>query len=179
MKTLRIASLKKLLMLLLILISGLATYAMFARWKVKQPYEVRFKGGKISGRFESLRADIRFDKAHPEGAKISASIAAASIATGFFIKNNHAKDALEAEKYPTISFTSTKVSRHGNAFEAVGNLTMKGVTKPVTIHFTFDDNGAGGVFKGGFTVRPRSFNITRNGSPEQLAIMLVVPVSRG
>lgn len=171
---------KKLFVLLLIVLStGIAAFAMFGSWRVKQPYVVSFKGGKISGKFESLKADISFDKAHPENAKISASIDVSSIATGIFIKNNHAKDALDADKYPSITFTSSKVSKSGGAFDATGSLTMKGITKPATIHFTFDDKGSEGVFKGGFKVRTKDFNITRKGSPDELAITLVVPVSRG
>lgn len=179
MKTLKITVVKKLMVpLMALLIVSASAFTMFATWKVKQPYEVSFAGGKISGKFESLKANISFDKAHPEDAKISASIVVESIATGFFIKNSHAKDALDADHYPTISFTSNKVEKSGSAFDAAGSLTMKGVTKPVTIHFTFDDKGGEGVFKGSFKVVPKSFNITRNGSPDELTISLVVPVAK-
>jgi polyisoprenoid-binding protein YceI len=155
-----------------------SAFIALSNWKVKEPYEVNFSGGKIHGKFESLKADIQFDKAHPEEAKISASIDVSSIATGFFIKNSHAKDALDAEKYPIITFSSTSVSKSGNAYEANGKLTMKGVTKPITIHFTFDDKGNEGIFKGGFKVVPKNFNITHDGTPDELTISLTVPVAK-
>ena len=55
---------------------------------------------------------------------------------------------------------------------------MKGVTKPVTIHFTFDDKGAEAVFKGDFKVVTKEFGIIRNGSPDELTISLTVPVTK-
>jgi len=165
------------IMLLVVSISAFTLTAL-TTYKVKTPYEVKFSGGRIHGIFETLKANIQFDKANPESSKISASIEVESIATGFFIKNNHAKDALDAEKYPNISFTSTSVSKSGSAYLAAGNLTMKGVTKPVTIHFTFTDKGNDGLFKGSFKVIPKEFNITRSGTPDELTIDLTVPVTK-
>lgn len=146
-------------------------------WKVKNDgYTVKFSGGSIHGEFKGLKTDIVFDPAYPDQAKISASIDVNSISTGFFIKNSHAKSALDADKYPAISFASTTVSKSGNAYQAVGKLTLKGITKPVTIHFTFDNKGSEGVFKGDFKIIPKDFNITRSGTPDELIISLNVPV---
>jgi polyisoprenoid-binding protein YceI len=165
-------------MVLVALTIGLSAFVGLSNWKVKDTYEVEFSGGRIHGEFKGLKADIQFDKTHPEQAKISASIEVATVATGFFLKNSHVEDGLDADKYPTISFSSTAVSNNGSAYDAKGNLTMKGVTKPVTIHFTFDDKGAGGIFKGSFKIIPKSFNITRNGTPDDLTITLTVPVDK-
>ena len=163
--------------LLIALLIGFSAFIVLTNWKVKEPYEVKFSGGKIHGEFKGLKASIQFDKTHPENSKISASIDPSTIATGFFLKNSHVKDALDADKYPTISFSSTKVSSSGNDYEASGNLTMKGVTRPVTIHFTFDDKGSDGIFKGTFKVAPKDFNITHKGTPDELTISLIVPVT--
>ena len=163
--------------LLIALLIGFSAFIVLANWKVKEPYEVKFSGGKIHGQFKGLKANIQFDKTHPEDSKISASIDPSTIATGFFLKNSHVKDALDADKYPTISFSSTKVSKSGNDYEANGELSMKGVTRPVTIHFTFDDKGSEGIFKGTFKLTPKAFNITHNGTPDELTISLIVPVT--
>ena len=147
------------------------------RWKIKEADSVvEFKGGRISGSFSGLKAEISFDKEHPEWAKISASIDAPSIATGFFLKTNHAKDALGVDKYPVIKFISTSVNKDAGTYIAKGNLTLKGVTKPALIHFTFDDNGKEGVFKGSFKVIPKDFGIDRNGTPDEVMVKLTVPV---
>jgi len=179
MKHLKHPSIKNISYLLICLVAvGLSAFAAAASWKVKGSYEVKFENGAIHGTFTGLKTDIDFDKAHPEQAKISASIDANSLSTGFFIKTSHAKEAIDAEKYPTISFASTSVSKSGNGYQAVGKLTLKGVTKAVTIHFTFDDKGNEGVFKGDFKIIPKEFNINKNGSPDNLTITLNVPVSK-
>jgi polyisoprenoid-binding protein YceI len=166
-----------LMMLFVISISAFAL--VLTNWKVKaDQYEVKFSGGRIHGTFTDLKANIQFDKDHPEQSKISATIDVNSIATGFFIKNSHAKAALDADQYPTISFTSTSVTKSGSAYQAAGKLTMKGVTKPIVIHFTFEDKGNEGVFKGDFKIIPKDFSITRNGTPDDLIINLSVPVTK-
>ncbi|NCD70562.1 YceI family protein [Mucilaginibacter agri] len=161
-------------------IISFCAFTFFAgNWKIKESgASVKFSGGKISGSFETLRADIQFDKNQPEQAKISATIDVNSIATGFFIKTNHAKDALGADNYPTIKFVSTSVSKDGVGYVAKGNLTMKGATKPATIHFTFDDKGSEGVFKGSFKVIPKDYGIDRSGTPDDVTIDLIVPVTK-
>jgi polyisoprenoid-binding protein YceI len=161
-----------------LIISLSAFITATTNWKVKGEYEVRFKHNAMEGTFTGLKTDIQFDKEHPEQAKISASIDATSLSTGFFIKTSHAKDAIDADHFPTISFTSTAVSKTTNGYQATGKLTLKGVTKPVTLHFTFDEKGNEGTFKGDFKVITKDFNITKNGSPDELDIFLTVPVVR-
>ena len=151
---------------------------MTAIWKVRgTEASVKFSSGKIKGSFSGLKASVVFDPKHPELAKISASIDAASIATGFFLKSDHAKDALGVDKYATIRFVSTSVSKSGSGYVARGNLTMKGVTKPAVINFTFDNKGNTGVFSGTMKVVPREFGIDHNGTPDKVLVSLNVPVS--
>jgi polyisoprenoid-binding protein YceI len=160
--------------------TGLTAFTLIAvSWKVKTDESVvKFTSEKINGSFNGLKADIVFDKEHPEEAKISASIDAPSIATGFFLKNSHAKDALGVDKYPTIKFVSTSVSKSAGAYLAKGNLTMKGITKPAIIHFTFDDKDSKGVFNGTLKVIPKDFGIDRSGTPDQVMVTLTVPVTK-
>lgn len=165
--------------LLCVLTISLSAFVVFSGWKVKaDEATVKFTSGKINGSFKGLKAEIVFDKEHPEQAKISATIDAPSIATGFFLKTSHAKDALGVDKYPTIKFVSTSVVKSDGAYLAKGNLTMKGVTKPMTIHFTFDDKGNQGVFKGNLTVSPKDFGINRSGTPDKVMVDLMVPVAK-
>lgn len=162
-----------------VIISLLAFTIIMANWKVKEDEAVvKFSSGKIKGSFKGLKADIVFDKEHPEQAKFSASIDATSIATGFFLKNSHAKNALGVDKYPTIKFVSTSVNKSEDAYLAKGNLTMKGISKPATIHFTFDEKGNEGVFKGDFKVIPKDYGIDRSGTPPQVMVNLTVPVTK-
>ena len=159
-------------------ISLFAFTLISTNWKIKGDEATVEFTSKISGSFTGLKADIMFDKDHPELAKISASVDATSIATGFFIKTSHAKDALGVDEYPTIKFVSTSVTKNAGAYLANGKLTMKGVTRPATIHFTFEDSGNGGVFKGTFEVIPKDFGIDRSGTPDKVMVKLIVPVTK-
>lgn len=163
---------------LCMLMISLQAFVVLNVWKVKESEaSVKFSSGKINGSFKGLKADINFNKEHPEQGKISASIESGSIATGFFLKTNHAKDALGSDKYPLIKFVSTSVAKSGNRYITKGNLTLKGVTKPASINFTFEEKGKDGIFKGKMTVSPKDFGINRSGTPEKVAVELLVPVT--
>jgi polyisoprenoid-binding protein YceI len=165
---------------LVAVVISLSAFAYFASdWKVKSDAaSVKFSSSKADGVFTGLKAEIQFDKAQPEQAKISATIDATSLKTNFFIKTNHAKDAIGADKYATIKFVSTSVAKDGAGYAAKGNLTLKGATKPAVIHFTFEDKGSEGVFKGQFKINPKEFGIDRSGTPDEVDIDLVVPVAK-
>jgi len=161
-------------------ITGLLAFTFAAiNWKVdSDKAEVKFTSDKFGGSFSGLKASISFDAAHPEEAKFSASIDANSIATGFFLKNMHAKDALGVDDHPIIKFESTTVSKSGSGYVAKGDLTLKGVARPMSVYFTFTGEGGQGVFKGNMTVRPKDFGIDHNGTPEKVMVSLVVPVTK-
>ena len=55
---------------------------------------------------------------------------------------------------------------------------MKGLTKPTVINFTFDDKGSQGTFKGSMKVVPKDFGINRSGTPDQVMVELLVPVTK-
>jgi len=171
---------KKLIYSATLVIAGLFAFTLAAvNWKVNsETAEVKFTSEKINGSFTGLKASIVFDEQHPEEAKFSATIDATSVATGFFLKNMHARDALGTDSYPTIKFESVSVSKNGNEYVAKGNLTMKGATRPEVINFTFTGKGSQGVFKGNMTVVPREFGLNRSGTPGKVMITLTVPVSK-
>jgi polyisoprenoid-binding protein YceI len=157
------------------------TYITSSDWKVREnEYEVKFSGSKVSGNFKGLKANIQFDEMHPETSKISATIDATSVSTGFFLKTSHVKaeDALGVDKYPLIQFVSESVARKGDLYQAIGKLTIKGITKEAKIDFTCIGARGERTFNGRFTVTPKEFNITRTGTPEQVTISLKIPVTR-
>jgi polyisoprenoid-binding protein YceI len=171
---------KKMIYPAMLAIAGLFAFTLLAvNWKVNADRaEVKFTSDKFDGSFSGLKASISFDEEHPENAKLSASIDANSIATGFFLKNMHAKDALGVDDHPIIKFESTAVSKSGNGYVAKGDLTLKGVARPMYIYFTFTGKGGQRVFTGNITVRPKDFGIDHNGTPEKVMVSLVVPVTK-
>ena len=86
-------------------------------------------------RFDKTSGKIVFDRAAKTGS-IDVVIDATSVNTGYALFNQHIQDAdyFDTEKYPTITFKSTAVKFEGDKPVAVdGNLTIKGVTRPVTL----------------------------------------------
>ena len=89
-------------------------------------------------RFDKTTGTVVFDKAGKTGA-VDIVIDAKSVDTGYATFNEHiqGEDFLDTAKYPTATFKSTKVVFDGDKPAKVeGNLTLKGVTKPVTLTVT-------------------------------------------
>ncbi len=89
-------------------------------------------------RFDKTSGKIVLDRAAKTGS-VDITIDATSVNTGYALFNQHiqAEDYFHTEKFPTISYKSTAVKFEGDKPVAVaGNLTIKGVTKPVTLTVT-------------------------------------------
>jgi len=122
---------------LTILIATVLAICSFAilesiNWKVKEDsYSVTFDGGKVKGAMKGLKTTILFDETNPEKSKITATIDAKTLNTGNGMLNKHAmsETAIDAEKYPEITFVSESVSGKSGSYTATGKLTLKGVTK--------------------------------------------------
>ena len=90
----------------------------------------------VRGHFAEVTATGEIDVEHPENSKIEATINTLSIRTHNETRDNDLRSSnfLEAEKYPTMTFKSTKIEPAGqDKYKLTGDLTIKGVTKPVTL----------------------------------------------
>lgn len=90
----------------------------------------------VRGTFRSVNGTIEYDPAHPENARVEATIDASSIYTGVADRDAHLRSAdfFDAENYPVLTFTSTKVEPQGeNEARITGDLTIRGVTREVVI----------------------------------------------
>ena len=110
---------------------------------------------KVRGTFQDFSAAI-VTADDPLGSTVSATVQMSSIDTGDEGRDGHLRtnDFFDVEHFPTMTFTSTKVTGSGPEFEVTGDLTIKGVTRPVTF-----DLEVGGVqqdpwgnTKAGFTL---------------------------
>lgn len=89
-------------------------------------------------RFNKTTGTVVFDRAAKTGS-VDIVIDAKSVDTGYALFNQHiqGEDFFATEQYPTITYKSTAVKFDGDKPVAVeGNLTMKGITKPVTLTLT-------------------------------------------
>ena len=98
---------------------------------------------KVRGNFGEATATITVAE-DPLQSSVTASINTQSVFTGQPDRDNHLRtgDFFEAEKYPTIEFKSTRIkSQDGNEFLLDGDLTIKGITKPVELLVEFEGAG--------------------------------------
>lgn len=150
-----------------------------ANWKVKdENYTVKFTSSKMDGGFKGLKADLTFDETNLDAAKLVATIDAATVKTGNSWRDKHARQGLDAEKYPSIKFESEAVFKKGDAYVVLGKLYLKDVIKGIGIPFTFTKNATGGVFEGSFTIKPEEYHVTKMGTPEEVTIQLSIPVTK-
>jgi polyisoprenoid-binding protein YceI len=90
----------------------------------------------VKGRFAEVEGTIVLDEANPANSSVEARIAAASIDTGEPKRDAHLRSAdfLNADSHPYLTFRSTRVEADGRGgFKAHGDLTLRGVTRPVTL----------------------------------------------
>lgn len=88
----------------------------------------------VKGEFTSINGQLAYDQARPEESHVEAEIDAASINTKDAQRDAHLKSAdfFDVEKFPTLSFRSTQVTRQQNGELAVaGELTIHGITRKV------------------------------------------------
>lgn len=107
-------------------------------------------------RFNSIDASFNYDPKAPESTRVEAVIAAASLDTGVEATNaKFAEEFLAAGANPTIRFVSTAITRtDANHGTMTGDLTLRGVTRPVTLDVTFNGSGAiMGRERAGFSAR--------------------------
>jgi polyisoprenoid-binding protein YceI len=161
----------------------LATTWTVDKANAKVGFSVHGPFGTVNGTFSGLEAAIHFDPGDLAGSSIQASIDAATVSSGVGLRNHHLKSEeqyLNTDKYPRISYKSSKIEKTGSGYKAVGELTIKDVTKPVEIPFTFSPNGNTGLFKGEFTFKREDFHIGKEGGSigDMITIRLEVPVKK-
>lgn len=111
-------------------------------WKVSDNYAVKFAGTDAEGIFKTLKGDVSFDPSELSSSKFSFTVDVNSINTGNGMKNKHAVSDkwFDAKKYPNITFSSSKIVADGNQFKVTGTMMIHGVSKQITIPFSFQNN---------------------------------------
>ena len=99
---------------------------------------------KVRGQFNTFTGEI-VTAENPLDSQVNATIEAASFHTRQEQRDNHVKSAdfLHVEEYPELNFTSTGVRHDGENFLLDGDLTVRGVTKPVTLNLEINGFGQG------------------------------------
>ena len=95
--------------------------------------------GTTHGKFKKFDGRIEIDREHPENSAVTARIDVRSIDTETVKRDNHLRSAefFNVDKYPELTFKSRSVKQSGSQFgDIVGDLTMHGVAKEITLPVT-------------------------------------------
>jgi len=123
-----------------------------------------------------------------EGGAIEVSAKTEDIDTGNGKRDQHLKgpDFFSAKEFPTLSFKSTSIKKAGDGFAVTGDLTAKGVTKPITVTLqkVGEGQGRGGVklmgIEGTFTIKRSDFGISYmpEGLGDEVTLMIALEGGR-
>jgi polyisoprenoid-binding protein YceI len=130
---------------------------------------------KVRGGFKTFEGTITIGD-DPLDSKVEARIDAWSVDTRDENRDNHLRssDFFEVEKYPHITFVSTAVRPHGHNYEVTGDLTIRGVTRPVDLDLEF--NGVSPDPWGGTRV---GFSATTEISRADFGVEFNIPMDGG
>ncbi len=128
---------------------------------------------KVRGTFERFTATIVTTE-DPSDSTVEASIEVASVNTNQKDRDNHLRtsDFFTADEFPNITFVSTRVALDGDDITVVGDLTLRGITKPVTLTGEFGGivTDGYGQTKSGFTastkINRHDFGVSWNAALE-------------
>jgi polyisoprenoid-binding protein YceI len=102
-------------------------------------FQIRHFVSKVRGKFKDVKGTITADESAWQQAVVDVEIATASISTDNDRRDAHLRspDFFAADSFPTIRFRSTRIERSGDNAKVYGDLTIRGVTKPVVLDGTF------------------------------------------
>lgn len=133
--------------------------------------------GTTHGRFEKFDGRIEIDREHPEKSSVVARIDIRSIDTGIVKRDNHLRSAefFNVAKFPEMTFKSGRVKQTGQqSGDIFGDLTMHGVTKPITLHVKLMSPISNDIKQTDWAVtteplKRRDFNLMFNQSAEAIS----------
>jgi polyisoprenoid-binding protein YceI len=98
-------------------------------------FQIRHFVSKVRGKFKDVKGTITADESAWQNAVVDVEIATASISTDNDRRDGHLRspDFFAADSFPTIRFKSTRIERSGDDAKIHGDLTIRGVTKPVVL----------------------------------------------
>jgi len=119
------------------------------------------------GRFNEINGTVTFDPADPSKSSVDITVPVESLDTHNDKRNQHLKspDFFNSKQFPNLTFKSTKIEGTGNTYRVTGDLTIHGVTKPITIEFNRgpDQKGGKGETHGGgetkFTIKRGDYDM--------------------
>ena len=118
-------------------------------------------GAKFTGAFGKFRVKLDFDPANPAQGSLDVIVETGSVNTQDAERDEvlRSPDFFWVEKYPEATYHATRFERAGSAWRAPGELTVRGVKKPVPIVFTLTPLAGGSAMKGSATLKRLAFGL--------------------
>jgi polyisoprenoid-binding protein YceI len=144
-------------------------------------FSIRHMVSKVNGTFKDFAGDFSFDPKNPAAAKVNFTVQTASVDTQNEKRDTHLKSAdfFEVEKFPTMTFKSTRVVPAGkNKYKVTGNFTLHGVTLPETfvVEYGGEMKDPWGNNRAGFsattTIKRKDFGMVWNKTLDAGSVML-------
>lgn len=136
---------------------------------------------EVPGFFRDFTGTVQYDAADVTKSSVEFTAKMTSVDTGVAGRDRHLRSAdfFDVEKFPDMTFKSTKVAKKGKGLVVTGDLTMKGVTKSVSIPFTIagwlpatEKNPARMGIVGETTINRRDFGVNYGGNlPSGIAVL--------
>jgi polyisoprenoid-binding protein YceI len=138
-------------------------------------FTIRHMGiSNVNGHFSNISGTVSYDPSDVTKSSVDATIDISTVDTGVAARDNHLKspDFFDAAKFPTMTFKSTSVSKDGSGFDVKGDLTLHGVTKPVTLkvdepskeQLGMDGKSHARGFEATTTINRKDFGLNWNGT---------------
>jgi len=131
----------------------------------------------VKGQFTSFEGSLDLPDNNLEKAVVSFSADATSINTGNEMRDNHLRSAdfFNSDLFPVISFKSKDIKKkEGNTFKVVGDFTMHGITKEITLDVVFN-----GVTTGMDGIKVTSFEISGSLNRKDYGLLWNAPIEQG
>jgi polyisoprenoid-binding protein YceI len=156
-----------------LLLTGVSAFAQTSSWTIdtnhtQVNFQIRHAGvSTVRGSISGVTGTVVWDDKNPSNSSVTATMNATTVSTNNAQRDTHLKspDFFDVEKYPTLTFKSTAVTGTAGKLQIVGDLTLGGVTKSVTLSVdgpTAPVKGQGGKMVIGFsasgTLKRSDFN---------------------
>ncbi|MCE2686883.1 MAG: YceI family protein [Cryomorphaceae bacterium] len=162
---------------------GLTAFTILAinNYEVTKDFSIEFKSKDPSGSFKIMEGQIDFDEKDLANSNFDFKIDVRSISTGngMMTKKAQTPEWFDSAKHPYAKFKSTKVEKkEGNLYNITGNLTIKGITKTVTVPANYSNtSGKKITFKGTFNVNRIDFKVGKKSTavPDIMKVNFEIP----
>jgi polyisoprenoid-binding protein YceI len=145
-----------------LLLTGVSALAQSSSWTIDHNhtqvnFQVRHMGvSTVRGSLSGITGTVVWDDKDPTKSSVEATIDATTVSTNNDARDKHLKspDFFNVEKFPTLTFKSTSVTGSAGKLQIIGDLTLAGVTKSVTLDVdgpTAPIKGQGGKMVTGFS----------------------------